>query len=207
MIRRPKARCSRPERALPPGPSAPAQLTSPADGPGPASLPTEAVCLDREPPQGPPARAGGARVRVIALLDQSPATPGHLIESERAESRARAPAREQRVPGARAPTALDASNQPITVCSHHLPRRIERCVSVTSTGGWGSADYASMHVDEARSISSRFLLPAGNAYLARAAIREPDGDRECASARSDAPRDVDHDLCRSCGHAMARSRS
>ena len=151
MIRRPKARCSRPERALPPGPSAPAQLTSPADGPGPASLPTEAVCLDREPPQGPPARAGGARVRVIALLDQSPATPGHLIESERAESRAPAPAREQRVPGARAPTALDASNQTITVCSHHLPRRIERCVSVTSTGGWGSADYASMHLDEARS--------------------------------------------------------
>ena len=99
MIRRPKARCSRPERALPPGPSAPAQLTSPADGPGPASLPTEAVCLDREPPQGPPARAGGARVRVIALLDQSPATPGHLIESERAESRAPAPAREQRVRG------------------------------------------------------------------------------------------------------------
>ena len=88
---------------------------------------------------------------MIALLDQSPATPGHLIESERAESRARAPAREQRVPGARAPTALDASNQPITVCSHHLPRRIERCVSVTSTGGWGSADYASMHLDEARS--------------------------------------------------------
>ena len=87
------------ESFLPPGPSAPAQLTSPADGPGPASLPTEAVCLDREPPQGPPARAGGARVRVIALLDQSPATPGHLIESERAESRAPAPAREQRVRG------------------------------------------------------------------------------------------------------------
>ena len=97
LIRRPKARSSRPERALPPGPSAPAQLTSPADGPGPASLPTEAVCLDREAQQGPPARAGGARVRVIALLDQSPATPGHLIESERAESRAPAPAREQRV--------------------------------------------------------------------------------------------------------------
>ena len=34
-------------------------------------------------------------------------------------------------------------------------------------------------------------MPAGNACLARAAVHEPDGDRECASARSDAPRDVD----------------
>ena len=53
--------------------------------------------------------------------------------------------------GGGAPRALDASDQPIPVCSHHLPRRIERCVSVMSTGVWGSAYYASVHLAGATS--------------------------------------------------------
>ena len=53
--------------------------------------------------------------------------------------------------GARAPRALDASDWPITVCSHHLPRWIERCVSVMSTGVWGSAYYAYVHLAVAKS--------------------------------------------------------
>ena len=57
----------------------------------------------------------------------------------------------QRVRGARAPRALDASNQPIPVCSHHLPRGVERCVSVMSTGVWGSAYYAYVHLADAKS--------------------------------------------------------
>ena len=74
-----------------------------------------------------------------------------LITSGRAESRAPAPAKGQRVRGARAPRALDASDWPITVCSHHLPRRIERCVSVMSSGVWGSAYYAYVHLAVAKS--------------------------------------------------------
>ena len=74
-----------------------------------------------------------------------------LITSGRAESRAPAPAKGQRVRGARAPRALDASDWPITVCSHHLPRRIERCVSVMSAGVWGSAYCASAHLADAKS--------------------------------------------------------
>ena len=53
--------------------------------------------------------------------------------------------------GARAPRALDASDCPITVCSHHLPRRIERCVKVMNTGVWGSAYYDSVHLAGATS--------------------------------------------------------
>ena len=45
----------------------------------------------------------------------------------------------------------DASNQPIPACSHHLPRRIERCVSVMSSGMWGSAYYAYVHLAVAKS--------------------------------------------------------
>ena len=56
----------------------------------------------------------------------------------------------------------------------------------------GSADYASMHLDEARSrVLVEVSLASRKQANARAAIHEPDGDRECASARSDAPRDVD----------------
>ena len=74
-----------------------------------------------------------------------------LITSGRAESRAPAPAKGQRVRGARAPRALDASDQPIPVYSHHLPRDVERCVSVMSAGVWGSAYYASVHLAGATS--------------------------------------------------------
>ena len=45
----------------------------------------------------------------------------------------------------------DASHQPIPACSHHLPRRIERCVSVMSSGVWGSAYYAYVHLAVAKS--------------------------------------------------------
>ena len=75
-----------------------------------------------------------------------------LITSGRAESRAPAPAKGQRVRGARAPCVLmPHSNQPIPACSHHLPRRIERCVSVMSSGVWGSAYYAYVHLAVAKS--------------------------------------------------------
>ena len=94
--------------------------------------------------------------------------------------------------GGGAPRALDASDQPIPVCSHHLPRRIERCVSVMSAGVWGSAYYASVHLAGA---TSHYLAiqpsPLGNAQLERAATREPDDDRERATARPEAPCDVD----------------
>ena len=73
-----------------------------------------------------------------------------LITSGRAESRAPAPAKGQRVRGART-LCPDASNQPIPACSHHLPRRIERCVSVMSSGVWGSAYYAYVHLAVAKS--------------------------------------------------------
>ena len=53
--------------------------------------------------------------------------------------------------GGGAPSALDASNQPIPVCSHHLPRGVERCVSVMSTGVGGSTYYATMHLADAKS--------------------------------------------------------
>ena len=65
--------------------------------------------------------------------------------------RAPAPAKGQRVRGARAPRALDASDWPIPVYSHHLPRDVERCVSVMSAGVWGSAYYASVHLAGATS--------------------------------------------------------
>ena len=52
--------------------------------------------------------------------------------------------------GGGAPRALDASDQPIPVCSHHLPRRIERCVSVEAAGVWGSAYCASAHLADAK---------------------------------------------------------
>ena len=74
-----------------------------------------------------------------------------LITSGRAEARVPAPAKGQRVRGAHAPCALDASNQPFPVCSHHLPRDVERCVSVMSTGVWWSAYYASVHLADATS--------------------------------------------------------
>ena len=34
---------------------------------------------------------------------------------------------------------------------HHLPRRIERCVSVEAAGVWGSAYCASAHLADAKS--------------------------------------------------------
>ena len=62
----PGARGPRPERASPPGSSACARPISSAEAPGTGSTRAGAACLDREPPQGPPARSGGARVRAIA---------------------------------------------------------------------------------------------------------------------------------------------
>ena len=54
-------------------------------------------------------------------------------------------------PSLHTPRTLDASDCPITVCSHHLPRRIERCVSVEAAGVWGSAYCASAHLANAKS--------------------------------------------------------
>ena len=78
---------------------------APADG---AAGPEPIAFEERLPcaPQGPPARAGGAGVRTIAPAQAGMTDAFRLITSGRAESRAPAPAKGQRVRGARAPCVL-----------------------------------------------------------------------------------------------------
>ena len=110
--------------------------------------------------------------------------------------------------GGGAPSALDATNQTIPVCSHHLPRRIERCVSVEAAGVWGSAYCASAHLADAKARELVEITTAsGNAELERAAIREPDVDRERETADSDAPMGGDDTSCGRLGHPEAFSRT
>ena len=62
----------------------------------------------------------------------------------------------------------DASNQRLTVCSHHLPRGVERCVSVAASDAWGSAYCASVHLADAASHDLvEITVASGNAQLER----------------------------------------